>query len=109
MRNVSTKTTKNSLCGRGGYFSENQKIKAPPLPTKLGQVQVGMDVTKIVSLPAAFVRQLARFEHVSPFTSFMVAAAALGIALAIPRQYLQRPQISNSKAGHEAILNGGLA
>jgi hypothetical protein len=30
-----------------------------------------MDVTEIISLPAAFVRQLARFERVSPFTSSM--------------------------------------
>ena len=44
-----------------------------------------MDVTEIVSLPDAFVRQLARFERVSPFISSMVTAAALDIALTISR------------------------
>ena len=44
-----------------------------------------MDVTEIVSLPAAFGRQLARFERVSPFISSMVTVAALGIALVISR------------------------
>jgi hypothetical protein len=44
-----------------------------------------MDVAEIASLPAAFGRQLARFERVSPFTSSMGTAAALGITLAISR------------------------
>jgi hypothetical protein len=42
-----------------------------------------MDVAKTASLPAAFVRQLARFERVSPFTSSMDDRyAGIGIALA---------------------------
>ena len=69
-----------------------------------------MDVTEIVSLPAVFVRQLARFERVSPFTSSMGTAAALGIALAISR--VISPKAKNQQVesmGHEAILDGGLA
>ena len=71
-----------------------------------------MDVTEIVSLPAAFGRQLARFERVSPFISSMVTVAAHGIAL-------QRSMVTviSSKAtgqqvestGHGAVLDGGLA
>ena len=59
--------------------------------TKLGPAD--MDMAETASLPAVFVRQLARFEHVSLFTSPMRTAAALGIAL----------------TGHETILDGGLA
>jgi hypothetical protein len=44
-----------------------------------------MDVTEIVSLPAVFVRQLARFERVSPLTLSMGIAADLGIALVISK------------------------
>ena len=70
-----------------------------------------MDVTEIVCLlPAAFVRQLARFERVSPFISSMVTAAALDIALAISR--VISPKATDQqveRTGHDAILDGGLA
>ena len=71
-----------------------------------------MDVTEIVSLPAVFVRQLARFEleRVSPFTSSMGVAAALGIALAISRVIFPKATDQQvERTGHEAILDGSLA
>ena len=67
------------------------------------------DVTEIVSLPAEFGRQLARFDCVSPFISSMVAVAALGIALVISRLLSSKvtdQQVESS--GHEAILDGSL-
>ena len=69
-----------------------------------------MDVTEIVSLPAAFGRQLARFERVSPFISSMVTVAALGIALVISRVIFPKATDQQvEKTGHEAVLDGGLA
>jgi hypothetical protein len=69
-----------------------------------------MDVAEIASLPAEFVRQLARFERVSPFTSSMGTAAALGIALAISRVISPKARVQQAEStGREAILDGGLA
>ena len=69
-----------------------------------------MDVTEKVSLPAAFVRHMARFERVSPFISSMVTVAALGIALVISR--VISPKATDQQVestGHGAVLDGGLA
>ena len=70
-----------------------------------------MDVTEIVCLlPAAFARQLARFERVSPFISSMVTVAALGIALVISRVIsLKATDQQVESTGHGAVLDGGLA
>ena len=69
-----------------------------------------MDVTEIASLPAAFVRQLARFERVSPFISSMVTVAALGIALVISRVISSKATDQQVEStGHGAVLDGGLA
>jgi hypothetical protein len=69
-----------------------------------------MDVAEIASLPAAFVRQLARFERVFLFTSSMGTAAALGIALAISRVISPKTRDQQVEStGHDAIPDGGLA
>ena len=69
-----------------------------------------MDVTEIVSLPAAFGRQLARFERVSPFISSMVTVAALGIALVISRVISTKATDQQVEStGHGTVLDGGLA
>ena len=65
-----------------------------------------MDVTKIVSLPAAFVRQLARFERVSLFTSFMGGTAALGIALVIAKALSSKATVQPAEQlGHGPSLD----
>ena len=69
-----------------------------------------MGVAEIASLPAVFVRQLARFKRVFLFASSMEAAAALGVALAISKVTSSNTtdqQAENTK--HEKILDGGLA